>query len=288
MHPLEKNAAPAWPSAVEKMMFEISGEQPLCVVHHRIPRKMNARFDMHYGLELGIILAGGMRRYYRNHELSVSPGGVWLCGMWEPHGWTVTRAPCEAVVLIIEPSFLLRAGRELAGGRHWLAPFRAPPPARPQIPRRARRLAQAIGRTFAGADRINPGVQDARNRLKLLELMLMLPAPMPAGRERRDDNLRQVDRAVQLVFGAADFVSTQAAARHCGLNRNAFASLFKRVMGLPFAEFALRYRVSSAARDLSLHAAPVKTVAARWGFADASHFYRHFQKYYHCAPTEYA
>lgn len=277
-----------WLGLAEKTPFNVSVERPLCVISHRFPAKINARFDMHYGLELGVMLTGNMRRYWQGHAVTVGPGDMWFCGMWEPHGWEVNRTPSRALVLIIEPSFLLRAGREISDQINWLAPFRAAPGDRPRLPRCRRVQAAQLARAlFKPADAGRPVEGNAHCRLKLLELILMIP-PGPVRPEyHADEMLARVDLAVKLVFDARKYISTQAAARHCAMSRNAFTQLFKNVMGLSFAEFALRYRVSSAARNMVAQAPGIKHIAADWGFADPSHFYRCFRKYHHCSPTEW-
>ncbi len=275
-----------WTGLVEKTPFNVSVARPLCVISHRFPAKIKARFDMHYGLELGVMLTGNMRRYWQGHAITLGPGGIWVCGMWEPHGWAVTRAPCRAVVLIIEPSFLLRAGREISDNINWLAPFRTAPDNRPRLTRRLRVQAAQLARELVQPAAVgHPMDGNAHCRIKLLELILIIPPGHGRPEYHADEMLARVDQAVQLIFSSQKYISTQAAARHCAMSRNAFAQLFKKVMGLSFAEFALRYRVSSAARDMLAQASGIKHIAADWGFTDPSHFYRCFRKYHHCSPT---
>ncbi len=275
-----------WPGRVEKTPFNVSVEHPLCVISHRFRERITAQFDMHSGLELGVILAGAMRRYWQGHAITAGPGEMWVCGMWEPHGWAVTRAPCQAVVLIVDPSFLLRAGREIAGKINWLAPFRAAPADRPRLPRRRRAQAAQLARElFNPAYAGRPVDGNALDRVKLLELMLLIPPGSARPEYHADEMLARVDQAVQLIFSSQKYISTQAAARHCAMSRNAFAGLFQQAMGLSFAEFALRYRVSGAARAMLTRGLSAKCIAAEWGFADPSHFYRCFRKYHHCSPT---
>jgi AraC-like DNA-binding protein len=46
-------------------------------------------------------------------------------------------------------------------------------------------------------------------------------------------------------------------------------------------------RLARARRELSAGGAPISLIAARWGFADSSHFSRAFKAYYGCSPTDY-
>jgi AraC family transcriptional regulator len=77
------------------------------------------------------------------------------------------------------------------------------------------------------------------------------------------------------------------AARACALSRSQFDRLFVDIMGLPFGRFELRRRVHGAARRLLSSDAPLKAVAADWGFSSASHLTRRFADFYGCSPGEY-
>ncbi|MGI6087663.1 MAG: helix-turn-helix domain-containing protein [Kiritimatiellia bacterium] len=274
-----------WPDIVERTTFNVSVERPLRVISHQFYERITTRFDMHYGLELGVMLDGVMRRYWQGHTLTIGPGEMWRCGMWEPHGWSVTHVPCRAVVLIIDPSFLIRAGREVSDKINWQASFRAAPADRPRLSRRQRAQARQLARGLFNHKEIgHPRDGSALDRVKLLELILLLPQNLHQPEYHPDETLTHVDQAVQLIFNSQKYISTQTAARHCGLSRNTFAGLFKKTMGLSFAEFALRYRVSRAARAMLANTASAKCIAAEWGFADPSHFARCFRKYHNCSP----
>ena len=60
---------------------------------------------------------------------------------------------------------------------------------------------------------------------------------------------------------------------------------FKSLMGVSFSEFSLRFRVSSAARELVSTDKTMKAIAFDWGFTDTSHLHRCFVKYYKIAPS---
>jgi len=97
----------------------------------------------------------------------------------------------------------------------------------------------------------------------------------------------RLNQVLHRFFDKRGLMSNEEAAEICGLNRNVFSMMFNRLMGLPFADFALRYRISSAASSLRQSGESVKSIAFLWGFADTSHFDRLFAKYYACTPVEY-
>jgi AraC-like DNA-binding protein len=246
---------------------------------------------MHFGLELGVVLSGLMRRHYQDHSRLVGRGQAWFCGMWEPHGYEVIKAPCEVVVMVIWPPLLAQLRFEEAPGLRWLAPFTARPTDRPQID--AAMKTRLIEQSEQLKKLIAPSspADKARIRLGLLNILAMTADRCP---DSKQDNVNlgpehwsRLNHAVQLVFESRAFISTSRAAKESGLNRNIFSGLFEKWMGIRFADFALRYRLKLAADQLLSGNDPVKAVALNWGFTDTSHFHRVFQKHYELAPSEF-
>ena len=132
----------------KKMLFGLREDQPVQVIHHYFTDKQKTQYDMHYGLELGILLKGKMRRHYRDFQTNILSGQVWLCGMWEPHGWQVAKSPCEAIVLIIFPPMLARTHFENVQNINWLNPFNVSPANSPQIENINRKTRRDSGNSF--------------------------------------------------------------------------------------------------------------------------------------------
>ncbi len=76
-------------------------------------------------------------------------------------------------------------------------------------------------------------------------------------------------------------------AKRAGLNRFEALRAFKKRYGLPPHAYQLCLRIGHA-RTLLLEGAPAADVAARCGFADQSHFTRHFKRLYGVTPMQYA
>lgn len=249
------------------------------------------QYDMHFGLELGIVLSGMMRRHYEGHSRRVGRGQAWFCGMWEPHGFEVIKAPCEVIVLVIWPPLLAQLRFEEAPKIKWMLPFTVKPALRPQIApsKRTVFLEQAfqLKRLIAAST----PMEKIRTRICLVNILTMVLESCPEFKMGTDNPSSaywsRLNRAVQLVFESRGFVPTSRAARGCGLNRNIFSRLFEKWMGIRFADFALRYRLKSAAGQLSNGNDPVKAIARQWGFVDTSHFHRVFRKYYRLSPSEF-
>ncbi len=286
-----KNSIPApqdW--NVERLAIGCSETEPIDMDAYTYTETQHFEFDMHYCLELGIVLEGTMERYYQSGRRSYQPGEIWLCGMWEPHGWAIRFLPAKAIVLFLHPPLVARTffreGEEL----NWLAPFTVPVEDRPQIPPERRDDVLRVVSDLQAERFQNPSLRKIALHLKTLELIGILldcwkPRPMPRRHSFADFDC--IGTAMRLVFESHSFVTASDAARVCGLNRNALSRLFADYTGISFAEFALRYRVSSAAEELRVSEQPIKAVAGQWGFADTSHFFRAFVKFYGCPPTDY-
>ncbi len=272
--------------------MDLREDLPVRMEIHYHRRKMQREYDMHYALELGMVLTGRMKRFCRGYEQMLTPGDVWLCGIWEPHGYEIIKTPCEVAVFVVWPPLLANLRMEEASDFSWFAPFAAPPAKRPHSGPSLRPRLLEIGKALKQLAENGRGAERLWPRLRLLEILLLLTEQWQPIQDRiasfaRPDAFERVNQAIQLSFQNTRAMRVQEVARRCGLSRNAFAKLFRQFMGLSYADFNLRYRLTSAATCLRSASDPVKAVATQWGFTDASHFHRHFHRHYQCSPYEY-
>jgi AraC-like DNA-binding protein len=82
-------------------------------------------------------------------------------------------------------------------------------------------------------------------------------------------------------------VDLETLAKQVGLSRFQALRAFKKRYGLPPHAYQLCLRVSHA-RRLLREGAPAADVAVRCGFADQSHFTRHFKRFSGVTPMQYA
>lgn len=275
---------------VRRTQFKLSAATPIVGQVRTDHASHVRRDDMHYGLELGMVLSGRMQRHYPGFHAEVGPGQVWLAGVWEPHGWEVLKAPCTTVMLLIWPPLLSTLRFAEAPSFNGMAPFVALPGERPQVSPDQVASVRALGgelRDLIDGQRPAAGLW---LRLKLLELLLRVstnwrsPA-VPAAAE--SGGLAHIDRALHIITDTGRHLTTTEAAQICGLSHQAFSQLFERLMGVSFRVFVLRYRLHGAAAQLLSTDDPVKTVARQWGFTDASHLHHWFKQHYRCTPNEY-
>jgi AraC-like DNA-binding protein len=72
-----------------------------------------------------------------------------------------------------------------------------------------------------------------------------------------------------------------------GMSRSHFSHHFRSRTGLTPARFMSEVRVQEAARALLATPAPVKRIAADWGFANSNHFGKVFRRFHHVSPAAY-
>lgn len=274
------------PRAVERYRFALSEREPIHVLVNTHEADTDiAPYDMHFELELGIVLGGSMRRLFLRHQRVCHAGDLWCCGMWEPHGYEALELPCEVLVLLIWPPLLVNLHFAEAPDLGWMTPFTLPPAQRPTIAPAARGTVIEIGRRLAA---LAPGAEPVHAvQRHLLALELLTYLQRPAKEAPSPAIYHQLSPAIERVFTSRTLVTTAAAAEICLMSEDAFSRSFQALMGLSFARFALRHRIHGAAGELAGTDHPVKAVAQRWGFTDESHLHRLFLKHYGCSPAAY-
>jgi AraC-like DNA-binding protein len=267
--------------------FGLSHERPVSAMHGTHVNPQDSVFDMHYEVEIGIVRSGGMVRHYLDFDSELGPGDVWLCGMWEPHGFHIRECPCEVAVMVASPEYLGSLGPPTVD---WLAPFTAEPHSRPTVGEDTRAYILGAGARIRRLEDSAGPSRDAWLQLLFPELLLRItedwsrPTGLPKSQPHIHSRLRP---ALQLVFGEQRLVTESEAAGACGMSRNIFCNHFRTFTGISFSRFALRHRLRSAAGLIATSDMPLKAIAADWGFTDVSHLHRVFEKHYGCSPAQY-
>ena len=277
--------------SLERVDPHLSQPMPIRASYNCMPRPRPLISNIHYAFELGIVCKGRMARYYDDVKLCLGPGEVWLTGIWEPHGGEVVASPCEAAVFMVHPPMLVGQRFDEAPEWDFSAPFTVKPALRPRGGDGQSAALLDCGRRLR-AILAGPATVESRLRARLLfyEVLLLLRdgwSRLPEPRGIHPDRHDWVNHAIQMVFGTQKPISTMQAARSCSMSRANFDRLFARLMGVTFAAFELRHRLHGAAQQMLRTDDPLKTIAADWGFADASHLHRRFVELYGCCPAEY-
>lgn len=253
-------------------------------------------FDMHYELEVGILMSGRLRCHYSRWQQDIGPGEVWLCGAWERHGRAVIEGPYERAILYIHPAFLMRMNLEGTPPFDWTAPFKVPPGQRPQASGAQREALLGLAQRVRARCTPPPEREDRTTKDRAWALPVLLEALFVLREGWRSPasaapllppHHASMSAAVDMVLNGRGLIRLQEVAAKLGLSRNAFARQFQSFTGIPFTEFCRRHRLRGAAAQLLQTTDPVKLAAHEWGFADQSHLNRCFLRYYKCSPVEY-
>jgi len=101
-------------------------------------------------------------------------------------------------------------------------------------------------------------------------------------RDRLLDELR-----ARVLASPRQPITVDALAAERGMSRSHFTHFFRARTGLSPALFMSEVRVREAARALVATRAPLKQIAAEWGFANANHFGKVFRRFQHQSPAVY-
>lgn len=255
--------------------FDLSPAKPIDLILVRHDDIDNYLFDMHYELELGIVVKGKMKREYSNMTAELGPGDVWFCGMWEPHGFELIQTPCEVIVFVVDPAYLSKSGFL---NRNASAPFQVSPQLRPKTSEAVREdVLNQAGIIYKKLEKYDDSDWIKLHFFQFL-LQLLDGWSMPITDDQYFDNHQSIQPALRLVFDQKRLISTEEAASACNMSISSFRSTFKNLMNAPFSEFALQYRVRAAMAQLKKTNETQETVAYDWGFTDASHLLKNIGK----------
>lgn len=258
---------------LKRFYFELDENKPIEVIINQHDANDEGWFDMHYELEIGVITKGRMKREYFNYDMEIGPGEVWLCNLWEPHGFEILEAPCEVVVFVIDPTYL--ANSKFLN-RKVMDAFNAPAVARPKVSELKKSevldLSEKVKRNFANS-------QDSDwAKVYLFELLLHLTESWEAPENQSVESRDSIHAALRLIFDEKRLITTEEAASACHLSVTNFRNQFKDLMGSTFSEFALQYRVRGAAAQLKNSNLTQEAAALNWGFTDASHLHKYLNR----------
>jgi AraC-like DNA-binding protein len=265
----------------------LSEKRPIDIMNQSGVHDDGARhYDMHYELEMGVILEGSMERYTRDSSRVLQAGDIWFTGIWEPHGFRCD-GDCHRVVFVIWPPALTGFHLPEAPKMNLMQPFLLPQERRPVMPHELRQEIIALTRHHISCGR---NISPARKRLFATELLVWLfdkGLVRQSSSEAPKEQMISIAPVIEMVFSNKRFITNEEAARVCGLSRDIFIRTFRKLMGVSFRQFAVRYRLSGAATLLRQGELPVKAIAQEWGFTDESHLHRHFIQHYGCPPLAY-
>lgn len=277
----------------EYIELPLDPAHPLAAHINVHPHRTANHFDIHVGLELGVVLAGASRRLYDQHSYVAERGQVWFSGLWEPHGFQVLRPPARHLVIFFLPEFLDLP--EPFTSFDWLKIFKLPPKQRPSADSpEDRKFALAQARKLIQlAESDNERNWLIRARLILQEIIIYFSERIENrcnGRSQSEPSFprQQFLPALMLVEQRrGQNVTIAEAARAAHMSRSLFLQKFRTAVGIPFGQYCQRRRLAGAIYDLRSTDLKLVAVALNWGYCDAAHFARHFKSVIHMTPSQY-
>lgn len=91
----------------------------------------------------------------------------------------------------------------------------------------------------------------------------------------------------EIIENPGNYYTLDLLAEKCLMSRTTFSERFHKAFGRPAMDFVREVRLRGAARLLRQSQDPIKTIAARMGYASRSNFSHAFSEFFGVAPVEY-
>lgn len=246
-----------------------------------LPRGQRGSAEYHTSFDLAFSGGWSGELRYRGGLLEIGPGQVFCALPGELHTVTRTYQRGDWLALRVDAdtfSMLARSHGASATALDWCAPSHIASP----------RLVERLRELFALLESRHSRRDEAARLSALFEVLTpelvvarMLEPSLSAARGPADRM-----REMLLTLGEPP-IELEQLANTVRLNRFQALRLFKARYGLPPRAYQISVRVSVARRLLS-NGQLVADVAAQCGFADQSHFARHFKRIIGVTPGLYA
>ncbi len=215
---------------------------------------------------------------YSGKEFSTVDGGNMLMEPGETHCNTVVYKPADYRVLLISPTIITDAAKELGL------------PTAPHL----RSASNNDPRLFMSLYRFCHAAETAESLLEQQSLFTACVRILLEHTEHRPPILGGMNahHAVArikryLLEKYAESVSLDELVALSGLSRFHLVRIFAKYVGMTPHAFQIKVRIN-AARELLKAGVPPVNVATDIGFSDQSHFTRHFKKAWGTTPSRYA
>ena len=189
-----------------KLDHGVSSVTPVSLKHDTWGKTGRGQFDMHYEVELGILVSGKMIRKHGSWEHLFSKGDIWLNSVWEPHGTEIIEVPSELIIFHIYPPALAQLHFPEYGHLNWLNIFTSPIESRPtsltenpDLPLRIANLAIELDKEH---QRKPSSIYNLKVRHLMMELLISIAEENPPG--IKSDNVSysyyaKINKGIELV-----------------------------------------------------------------------------------------
>lgn len=238
----------------------------------------------HVAYQVGLSFDCAGDYFYRGAWQRVAPGSVSLIQSGEPHAPSERRAlpaPATFRMLYLEPAVLHELRDDVPPGGSTVPVFPELSTADPVLAGCVLALHQAV---LAPA---TPLERDQRRLALVSRLVLSHTQDRPA-QPRLATDRPALMRVRDVLTEQHDVnISLHALAQLAGLSPYHLCRSFRAVFGLSPHAYHLQVRIDRA-KQLLARGVPLGETAHRTGFADQSHFGRHFRRHVGTSPGRYA
>lgn len=272
---------------LHRLKYPLGQDHPLIIHFNHYDHTTSPTWDIHNGLEMGVVLRGEVIRWNGRCKKSFTRGGVWLCNAWEPHGFCVGKGPADILLALFWPVNLAMSGS--ADRIDYLLPFRLPVADRPEPKTKAgKQMILRLARNTATASDTQYNLQRQMLLVKQILLELMADNPKLQTGEDMPTGLDRILPALQLVQDhPTQRISLTDAARACHISTPLLVRLFRTKMGTSFADYARRRRLAALAAELRSSETKIASLAKKYDFIDAPHLNRIFKSAFGMTPNQY-
>ena len=291
---------------IVKYDWRLSGERPFVYDWQQYSSSYSfPGYDMHGDVHLLIMLKGTFCTDIGGSRFACHAGDLVLIAPWELHGNYSVEDMAELLSITVFCSSL-RSG--LSSIAPWLdALLQLPPQERMRLLQKKEciKLAVEHAQTLIRSSKSISIAEDQRLEIndfsfnsmesawEFLRIQQLFAGFLQyignVGTSGGKRNLAEyLAPALRLLEdGSQAVVTTARAAQECNLSSGYFNTVFKKIYGISFYTYELKYRLRRAETDLRSGQYSIKEIAQKHGFADASHFSRTFKRYYASAPSCY-
>ncbi len=270
--------------------FNVSPIDPILVIDDYYVDKNSNFYDIHYDYEIGVVVKGVVTRTFRGKGKTLTPGDVWVTGIWEPHGFELEEIPSEMMCFILSPESLSKI---LPMGFNWIKIFSRESDSTPLVKEKFKpMILQACNEMKEVVD-LDYGITLSWKANIVGKILLCIVESNIEDYnkiQQQTENIIEHDEiknVVNLVFSTNGMVTVNEAASQCMMSTSHFSRLFKKITGVTFAKFALGHRIKQSAVSLIDTSDPIKKIAIDWGFIDSSHYTKTFEKFFGTSPSEF-
>ena len=237
---------------------------------HVFPRHTHDKYG------IGLIVRGAQRSWSGRGTVEAGRGSLITCNPGEVHDGMPIAGPRTWKMLYASPDLIAALAQDTADGARIEFEFTHPVIGADSEHVRRFEVAYAAATT-----------RDAE-RLRVDEALALLFGGLLTNARRQPMRTSGIGRAKALIAddpGAA--TSLAALSRETGLSRYQVVRAFAKETGLTPHAYMVQRRLA-AAREMIARRVPLIEVASACGFADQSHFTRHFTRSYGMTPGTFA